>query len=60
MAYGLLILAVTVRVFGPVVAPFAYLETVLAAGICWLLAFGIYVVVYAPILARPRADGRPG
>jgi uncharacterized protein involved in response to NO len=60
MAYGLLILAVTVRVFGPVIAPSAYLETVLTAGICWLLAFGIYVVVYAPILARPRADGRPG
>lgn len=31
----------------------------LSAG-CWILAFGLFVVFYAPILCHPRADGRPG
>lgn len=26
----------------------------------WALAFGLFVVLYLPILIRPRADGRPG
>lgn len=30
------------------------------AGSCWSLAFGWFVWCYAPILTRPRVDGRPG
>lgn len=30
------------------------------AATAWTLAFGVFVVVYWPILSRPRADGRPG
>jgi len=26
----------------------------------WAMAFGIFIVIYWPILSRPRADGRPG
>ena len=32
----------------------------LAAGALWTAAFAIYLVVYAPILVLPRADGKPG
>jgi len=32
----------------------------LLAAIGWSLAFGIFVLIYWPILTRPRADGRPG
>ncbi|MCG9695561.1 NnrS family protein [Shewanella sp. Isolate11] len=30
------------------------------AGTCWSLGFGWFVFCYAPILLRPRVDGRPG
>ena len=30
------------------------------AALFWVLAFGLFVILYLPILARPRADGRPG
>jgi uncharacterized protein involved in response to NO len=60
VAYGMLSLAALARVFAPVVAPERYRFTILIAGALWLTAFGLYLVVYAPILARPRVDGRPG
>jgi uncharacterized protein involved in response to NO len=59
-AYGLLVLAGLLRVFGPSVLPLTYLGTVEAAALAWMAAFAIFVVVYAPILTRERADGKPG
>ena len=35
------------------------LAVALAAGL-WCLAFGMFVVRYAPMLWRARVDGRPG
>jgi len=32
----------------------------LAGGLLWAAAFGLFAVLYAPILLRPRVDGRPG
>jgi uncharacterized protein involved in response to NO len=33
---------------------------VAGAGLAWAAGFVFYLVVYVPILVRPRADGRPG
>jgi uncharacterized protein involved in response to NO len=60
IAYGLLALSILVRVFGPLVLPLGYAIIVLAAGLLWITAFTIYLVVYTPILLRPRVDGKPG
>ena len=30
------------------------------SGLFWVAAFGLFVVVYAPMLLRPRVDGKPG
>lgn len=30
------------------------------SALSWVLAFSLFVALYAPILASPRADGRPG
>ncbi|WP_248797720.1 NnrS family protein [Pseudomonas sp. MWU13-2105] len=30
------------------------------AGLCWVLAFGLYAWSYAPMLLRARVDGHPG
>ena len=60
LAYVVLLLAVLVRVFGPAMPAVPYATTILVAGALWVLAFLLYVVVYAPILLRSRIDGRPG
>lgn len=59
-AYGFLIAAVVVRVFGPVVLPLAYPHVIACAAVLWIAAFLLYVLVYTPILLRQRADGKPG
>lgn len=34
--------------------------TLYAAAVAWIAAFTLFAVRYAPILSRPRVDGRPG
>jgi uncharacterized protein involved in response to NO len=59
-AYLLITLAAATRVFAPMVAPGMPQATWTIAGILWITAFLLYCAVYAPILWRPRSDGRPG
>ena len=59
-AYLVLTAAVVIRVFGPGLLPTYYAAVVMIAGTAWLVAFLLYLVVYAPILLTPRADGKPG
>ena len=59
-SYLLAALAAGVRVFGPAIAPGNYGIVILIAGTLWFCAFALFVIVYAPILLRPRLDGRPG
>lgn len=58
--YLLVQCAALIRVFGGLLAPAAYLFTVIASGICWSLAFALYAVRYWPVLSRARLDGKPG
>jgi uncharacterized protein involved in response to NO len=57
-----LLLAATavVRVFGLVVFGQPYPTVILLAAILWTAAFGLYLLVYTPILVGPRIDGKPG
>lgn len=59
-AYMLLTLAVLVRTFGPALLPIDYAAVVSIAAFLWSAAFLVFVLVYAPILTRPRVDGRSG
>jgi len=47
-----------------VVAAFAtgpvQLALLVASGLAWIGAFGLFVLLYWPILSRPRPDGAPG
>jgi uncharacterized protein involved in response to NO len=54
LAYGLLTLAAFLRVFGMGLDPAHYLEVLQVAASAWLGAFGLFVAVYAPILATSR------
>ncbi|MCC6295500.1 MAG: NnrS family protein, partial [Pseudomonadales bacterium] len=57
IAFAAVALAAAARVGLASVAP--RLGVALAAG-AWCVAFGLFLVRYAPLLWRPRADGRPG
>ena len=60
LAYFLVTTAAAIRVFGGAVFADEYNMVVALSGACWIAAFGLFVWIYAPILTRPRADGRPG
>lgn len=60
VAFGLLALSAAVRAFGPLVWPEQVLPELWVSGTLWTAAFGIFTVVYLPILAAPRVDGKPG
>lgn len=59
-AFVALNLAALLRVALPVLAPASVPTGMLASGALWMAAFCLFVIVYAPMLLRPRADGRPG
>jgi uncharacterized protein involved in response to NO len=59
-AYALVVAAAVVRVFVPLALPAAYLGSIVVSGLLWSSAFALFVVAYAPVLAGPRLDGKPG
>jgi uncharacterized protein involved in response to NO len=59
-AFGAMNAATAARVLGPLLLPQRYFAVLSAAGLLWVLAFTIFVATYAPVLLRPRVDGRPG
>ena len=59
VAFSAAVAAFVVRVFGVYwIADYTHLVTA-AAGL-WALAYGCFLVIYVPILTRPRLDGGPG
>lgn len=59
-SYVLVHLAAAVRVFLPLAASDLQLTAILVSGLMWAIAFGLFAVVFWPILTRPRIDGKPG
>ena len=55
-----LIAAYVARVLLPMTAPSHYLLWIGIAQAGWMIAFLLFVWVYAPILSKPRVDGKPG
>ena len=60
IGYALLGGAAVSRVFGPILEPREVMTWLLVSAVLWSLAFIIFVLVYGPILCKPRIDGRPG
>ena len=54
----IMILGFAIRIFATQYFVSHYVVAILAAAICWLLAFSILAFRYVPILLRPRTDGR--
>jgi uncharacterized protein involved in response to NO len=59
-AYVFIIIAAIVRVVLPAWLPQLAFWGIGLAGLLWVIAYGIYVFFYAPMLVTARADGRPG
>jgi uncharacterized protein involved in response to NO len=58
--YVLVLLAALVRVAVPLFMPSWMLAGVMVSAVLWSAGFGLFVIRYAPVLSRPRLDGRPG
>jgi uncharacterized protein involved in response to NO len=58
--YALVLAAALVRVGLPLLQPAWNMGAVLASAALWSAGFGLYALHYAPVLLRPRLDGRPG
>jgi uncharacterized protein involved in response to NO len=52
--------AFVARVLLPMISPALYKLWLGIALAAWLIAFALFVWEYAPILIKPRADGKPG
>jgi uncharacterized protein involved in response to NO len=59
-AFAAVSAAAFVRAIVPLFAPDWYLPTLVTASALWSFAFLTFVVVYTPILLRPRSDGQVG
>lgn len=60
LAYALVPMAALARALGPVLLPDRALAALAVAGALWVAAFALFLVVFAPVLVQPRADGKPG
>jgi uncharacterized protein involved in response to NO len=56
----LLVLGALIRVFPVLISPAHYTLYIVVSQLLWMLSFGGFVWIYAPILMRPRVDGQPG
>jgi uncharacterized protein involved in response to NO len=59
-AFGLIVLSALSRVLLPMWFAEYYLAWLLISGVLWVVGFGIFLGVYAPILCKPRVDGAYG
>ena len=60
LAFVAVNLAALIRVALPLFFPTLYLQGIVASGLLWMTAFGLFAAIYTPILLRPRVDGKPG
>lgn len=60
VAFVVINLAAALRGLGTLLDPVGYQFWLLAGGIAWILAFGLFLWVHTPMLVRARPDGRPG
>lgn len=59
-AFVCLIAGAVSRVFLPLIYMENYAVWVALSQILWIAAFSLFVIIYFPILTRPRIDGQPG
>jgi len=59
-AYFMIILSLLSRVIPPLLLPDFYQIGLAIAGVSWIAAWALYLIIYTPILLSPRPDGKEG
>lgn len=59
-AFLLVLAGAVLRVLAPVVDPAALAWAAPLAAMLWVLGFAFFFAIHAPMLLRPRVDGKPG
>ena len=59
LALTMIVIGVLFRGFFPLAWTEAYTIWIAIAQALWIAAFGIFLILYFPILTRPRIDGLP-
>ncbi len=60
LAFALLFLAAIIRTLVPIVEASLTLFSWRLSAALWIVAFGLFLYRYLPVLTRPRVDGKPG
>lgn len=60
LMFGLMIAGAVVRTFLPIFAEERYILWIAISQVLWILAFGLYLICYVPVLISPRPDGKWG
>lgn len=60
LAFSLIAVAALIRIISGLWPQLSFNSGYLIAGICWIIAYSIYLINYSKILVLPRPDGRPG
>jgi uncharacterized protein involved in response to NO len=60
IAFTLLLLSAVVRVILPIIVPSEYVLWISLSQVGWVLSFGMFLILFFPILRSPRIDGKPG
>jgi uncharacterized protein involved in response to NO len=48
------------RIVLPLFAMQYYMHWVVISAACWIVGFAVFLVIYAPMLCKPRVDGTYG
>lgn len=59
-AFSMIFFAALIRSFGAWLYPAYTLEMIMTSASAWVIAFGLFVIFYGPMLLSARVDGRPG
>lgn len=60
IAFFILVLSTVVRVIFPIIIPSEYTLWVAISQAGWIISFTVFFILFLPILATPRIDGKPG
>ena len=60
VAFVLINVSAIIRVAIPIAVPEFYMPGLITAGLLWTAVFALFIIDFAPILMRPRIDGKPG
>lgn len=60
IAFLLLLTGAFARVILPLLLPSQYTSWIAISQILWMSGFGLFLILFAPMLIKPRIDGQPG